>query len=229
MTTRADIIGADDVYTSTGTVRKYGLIYTSECGWIDLGHANSDGKTYECARSLWQQITRQTTYTSCLRDRTPARIKYGQTMKRRGISIGETREYDVDRELDSAEEQKSIALSIFLDVSVAFESLQSNWFFRHVSDSGYSVEDLVSNLVGFYRAVNPGVDYISICKPVPKAHALAIWDEFGAVGSRKNKTTSPVLFPNPLVECGLVRTGRLPHMLDTIKPATIGKKFRRAR
>jgi hypothetical protein len=149
-------------------------------------------------------------------------------MDRFHLTAGETRKYAVDRVLASEDEQKSIALAIFLDVSMAFEAYQANWFFRHVTDSGYSVEDLVSNLIGFYRAVNPGVDYIAICRPVSKAQALAIWDKYGAVGKTKNKATNPVLFPNPLVECGLVRTGRLPPALDKIKPAVIGKKFRRA-
>ena len=227
MSKREDILDGADLKGGDGTIRKSGLIYTSECGWIDLGHANPDGKPFQCARSLWDQMTRQTSFTTCLPHHEPARIEYGQTMKKFGIATGETRRYDVDRILDSQEEQKSIALAIFLDVSKAFEAYQANWFFKHVTDSGYSVEDLVSDLVGFYRVVNPGVDYIAACKPVPRAQALAIWDKFGAVGQTKNKEPNPVLFPNALTECGLIRTGHLPAVLDKIKPATIGKKFRR--
>ena len=229
MSKREDIIDGTEAYAGDGTIRKYGLIYTSECGWIDLGHANPDGRPFECARSLWDQITRQTSFTRCLPQNGPARIQYGQTMKKFGVSTGETRKYDVDRILASQEEQKSIALAIFLDVSKAFEAYQANWFFKHVTDSGYSVEDLVSDLVGFYRAVNPGVDYIALCKPVSKAQALAVWDTFGGVGATKNKEPNPVLFPNPLIECGLIRTGRLPAALDKIKPAQLGKKFWRVR
>src|SRR3954453_22714287 len=89
------------------------LIYTSECGWIVLGHANPEGKPFECARDLWDQMTRQTSYTRCLPQNGPARIKYGQIMKKFGISTGEMREYAVDRILASQDEQQAIALAIF--------------------------------------------------------------------------------------------------------------------
>jgi hypothetical protein len=38
MTNRSDIIDG-----SGAIGRKYGLIYTKKCGWIDLGHANPEG------------------------------------------------------------------------------------------------------------------------------------------------------------------------------------------
>ena len=38
MTKRTDIIDA-----SIASGRKYGLIYTKRCGWVDLGHANPEG------------------------------------------------------------------------------------------------------------------------------------------------------------------------------------------
>jgi hypothetical protein len=117
-------------------------------------------------------------------------------------------------------------LAIFLDVSIAFESLQANWFFRHVTNSGYSAEDLVSNLIGFYRAVHPMVNYIEMCEPVSKEQAIATWDTYGAVGSRKNYDTNPVIFPNPMNQCGFPHTGTLPPALSTMRPAVMGKNFR---
>ena len=50
MTSRSDII---DSAQAVG--RKYGLIYTKKCGWIDLGHANPDGP--DGAKNLWKRIS----------------------------------------------------------------------------------------------------------------------------------------------------------------------------
>lgn len=113
-----------------------------------------------------------------------------------------------------------------MGVSIEFESLQSNWFYRHVTSSGYSAEDLVSNLIGFYRALFPHINFIRLCEPVPKDQALAIWDTFGAVGSNKNHKAKPILYPNPLVQCGVPRSGVLPPQLDSIKPAVEGVLFK---
>lgn len=226
MTSRADIIGDSEIYTASGAIKDRGLIYTTHCGWIDLGHANPKGKGFQGAKNLWDQIKNGTMVDQCAADPTPVTVVYEQSMARYGVRSGVTRKYAVDRELASVDEQKSIALAIFLDVSIAFEALQSNWFFKHVTNSGYSVEDLVSNLISFYRAVHPSIDYVAKCQPVSREQALAVWDTFGAVGDRKNYSTNPVLFPNPLMECGLPKEGKLPPELDTIRPAVIGKKFR---
>lgn len=51
MTSRADIV---DGAEANG--RKYGLIYTRKCGWVDLGHANPAG-----ALGLWNQILNEAT------------------------------------------------------------------------------------------------------------------------------------------------------------------------
>ncbi|BBA33855.1 hypothetical protein sS8_1901 [Methylocaldum marinum] len=49
MTSRSDIIDG-----SQAIGRKYGLIYTRKCGWVDLGHANPDGP--DGAKNLWDKI-----------------------------------------------------------------------------------------------------------------------------------------------------------------------------
>jgi len=61
-----------------------------------------------------------------------------------------------------------------MDVSGEFEAFQNNWLFRKFTNSGYSAEDLVSDLIGFYRAVEPNIDYIQLCEPVSKETALYI-------------------------------------------------------
>lgn len=50
MTKRSDIIDASEAYGPDGRIRKYGLIYTERCGWVDLGHASP-----ESAQGLWSQ------------------------------------------------------------------------------------------------------------------------------------------------------------------------------
>lgn len=49
--------------------------------------------------------------------------------------------------------KKEVALRIFMEVSLGFEAMQGSWPYSWVTDSGFSAEDLTSNLIGFYRAV----------------------------------------------------------------------------
>ena len=60
MTSRSDIIDASEVYRTSGSIRDRGLIDTTECGWVDLGHANPEGKGFQGAINLWRQIRSQT-------------------------------------------------------------------------------------------------------------------------------------------------------------------------
>ncbi|GAA6167130.1 hypothetical protein [Sessilibacter corallicola] len=140
------------------------------------------------------------------------------------FKVGILKKYDIKKGLDE-NQKKSVALSIFLDVSHAFESLQSNWLFRKTTNSGYSAEDLVSNLVGFYRAVHPDKQYISICEPVSKSIALEIWDKYGEVGFNKNYSTVPYIYPIPPSKNGPMSVP-LPKELNTIKPAKQGLIFK---
>jgi hypothetical protein len=117
-------------------------------------------------------------------------------------------------------EKSRIALAIFFDVSRKFESTQNNWFFSNFTDSGYSAEDLVSNLVDFYRAFDPARDYVSLCEPVDLVTALEVWDKYGPVGAKKNYTFAPYLYPIP----GSKHDGPIcappPSFLNKIMPAT---------
>ncbi|WAK03329.1 hypothetical protein [Methylobacter sp. YRD-M1] len=213
MTKRSDIIDGSSAIGS-----KYGLIYTKKCGWIDLGHANPEG-----ANSLWQQVLKE-------KDSGGAkpgyfRVNYKQMMGRKNLfKVGILKKYDVKKGLDD-NQKKSVALSIFLDVSHAFEDLQSNWLFRQATNSGYSAEDLVSNLIGFYRAIYPGKQFISLCQPVSKAVALDIWDKYGEVGSNKNYSTIPYIYPIPPSKNGPMSM-QLSSELNIIKPAQQGVLFK---
>lgn len=222
MTKRDHIIDASEVYFADGSIRKHGLIYTRRCGWVDLGHANPAG-----AKGLWNDICRYTVANACLRDpNAEIKITYIQSMKKFGISAKESQTYLIKKQL-TRDEQKAIALAIFMNVSLAFETMQSNWYYRQFTDSGYSAEDLVSNLISFYRALHPSHDYIKECEPVSKEQALAIWDAFGPVGENKNYQFLPLVYPNPLLSCGIPSLGKLPPKLNVIIPAVAGVKFRR--
>jgi hypothetical protein len=215
MTLRSDIIDGNQAIG-----RKFGLIYTRKCGWVDLGHANPDG-----AKKLWEKILNEKDEGSG--EQGFFRIRYKQMMGNKYVKFGVQKEYDIKKKID-INEKKSVALSIFLNVSHAFESMQSRWPFRLATNSGYSAEDLVSNLIGFYRAINPNISYVQILQPVSKDLALQIWDNYGAVGSIKNYTPTPFIYPIPPAH-GWPMCGILPPALNTIKPATPGVLFKEVR
>lgn len=240
MTTRTDI----GDYAGPNASSPVRLVYTRKCGWIDLGHANPKGQGYIGASALWKQIQAKTTVDpSRSHSKDVVEVFYTQVMLKgwlkklpaetqsvlplAGWPVGRTHAFHVRRYLSSEAEQKSIALAIFLDVSIAFESLQSNWFYKMLTDSGFSAEDLVSNLIGFYRAVQPGVDYVGLCEPVSKDQALAIWDKYGPVGGRKNQSTRPILFPDGASNNDAPAQAVLPSFLNVIRPAVMGQKFNR--
>lgn len=106
--------------------------------------------------------------------------------------------------------------------------MQSGWPFRWATNSGFSAEDIVSNWIGFYRAVNPNVPYLQILQPTSKEVAFQIWDRYGAVGSNKNHSTTPFLYPIPPAHGGPM-CGIMPPELNTIKPATPGVLFKEVR
>jgi hypothetical protein len=216
MTSRLDIV---DGTQAAGKI--YGLIYTRRCGWVDLGHANPDGP--DGAKMLWDKILNE-------KDEGGGesgffRITYKQMMGNKYIKMGIQKRYDIKKDI-SVNDKKSVALSIFLDVSYAFESMQSGWPFRWVTNSGYSAEDLVSDLISFYRAVNPNVPYIQVFQPVSKDLALKIWDRYGPVGNNKNYTMAPFLYPVPPAQGGPM-CGILPPELNAIRPAKSGGFFMR--
>lgn len=215
MTSRSDII---DGTQAMG--RKYGLIYTKKCGWIDLGHANP-----ESAADLWNRIKLES--PEAAKGAEHFRVSYKQMMGRKNFKLGVRKTYKIKAGL-GIDEKKSVALSIFLGVSHTFESMQSSWPFRLVTNSGYSAEDLLSNLLGFYRAVNPSINYLMICEPVSKSDALKIWDKYGPVGDNKNYEPAPYLYPIPPASGGPM-CGTLPRALSTIQPAKPGTLFEEVR
>ncbi len=201
-----------------------GLIYTCNCGWIDLGHLNPENARMEIgAANLWKQMLSegpaavdfpcgpapshgpaatvahylvmpgrcdQDPYYKFSDGSTGFKVHYRQDHAGYPTKPGREGRYIVRHGL-TTEQKKSVALAIFMEVSHRFEDLQS--YFGLITDSGYSQEDLVSNLIGFYIGIGElsRQDALSACHPVSDETAYAIWDGEGAVGSNKNPRWDP--------------------------------------
>lgn len=201
MTTRADI--------DQGR-----LIYTEHLGWIDKGHAKGDD-----ARALWGQLLSEPDNPLL---KNYFLVNYSQAMGKTfsGISVrtGIHAQWKVKKGL-SIETKRSIALSMMFYVSLKFEGLQSNALFSRVTDSGFSCEDLVSNLLGFYSVVLPR-NYMALIRPKPKEYARKIWDYYGPVGRYKNNELKAIIFPDPerFPNNAYPYKRSLPSYLSSIKP-----------
>lgn len=151
-------------------IEKSRLVYTQEIGWIDRNHALGGD-----ARSLWAQLLTENT-TPYYKDY--FLVSYDQLMGKFFIKMGVTSCWLVKKGLRE-EDKKSIALSIMFYISTLFETHQGRFLFSGLlgSDSGFSGEDLISNLLGFYSVIEPR-DYWSLIKPVPTETALRIWDHY---------------------------------------------------
>lgn len=212
MTTRSDIIDNSNRFITRNT--QYGLVYTENLGWIDLGHAHPAG-----AERLWQQMTMPSGGSNDWFE-----VNYHQSMSKKIAGMYTTtgiyRRFLVRRGL-SEQVLKGVALSIFLNTSHQFESLQDFWPYISITDSGYSAEDLVSNLFGFCQAVNYA-DYTPFLDICSKEKAYRIWDYYGPVGQFKNRSVLPLLFPDPKDKCIKHQPfqGHLPAFMGFIEPVS---------
>jgi hypothetical protein len=172
---------------SKAAASKGGLVYTEVLGWIDLGHAQGTD-----IRNLLSKINQgeesgqeryNVTYSQGMSD--PYRIVRSGKFITWRIKKGRTQH-----------ERISIALAMMMAVAQKFEAFQDSFPNNLVTDSGFSGEDLVSDLLGFYRVVsiqNP----FPLLRPVSKEEALKRWDYYGKIGSFKNDRFTPLLFPDP--------------------------------
>ncbi|GAA0521337.1 hypothetical protein GCM10009414_33320 [Tatumella terrea] len=115
-------------------------------------------------------------------------------------------------------EQKSIALAMMMTMARKFEAFQGSFPHNLVTDSGFSGEDLVSDLPGFYRVVSIQNPFPQLL-PVSKDEALKSRDYYGKIGSWKNETFQPLLFPDPeKFPYSRPRKGMLPPFMRTVVP-----------
>ena len=187
----------------------YGLIYTEALGWIDLGHAQGTD-----IRKLLNSIDAGESSGQDEYD-----ITYSQSMvdPTKTMKMGKFITWRIKRGR-SYHERKSIALAMMMSLSRKFEGLQDSFVISLITDSGFSGEDLVSDLLGFYRVVsiqNP----FEILRPVSKDEALKRWDYYGKIGNWKNYGFSPLLFPDPeKFPNAKPRKGYLPNFMQTVPP-----------
>ncbi|WP_061800042.1 hypothetical protein [Serratia ficaria] len=188
-----------------------GLVYTEVLGWIDIDHARGDDirtllRTIDAGEASGQERY-DVTYSQSMTDPTKT-LKMGKFIKWR-IRRGRT-----------YAERRRIALAMMMSLAVKFEGLQASFPINLVTDSGFSGEDLVSDLLGFYRVVsiqNP----FQFLRPVSKDAALKRWDFYGKIGAWKNQGFTPLLFPDPeRFPHARPRKGTLPAFMRTITPWT---------
>ncbi|KFC07718.1 hypothetical protein GTGU_01678 [Trabulsiella guamensis ATCC 49490] len=217
MSNRADIV--DGMLATTNT---HGLVYTEELGWIDLGHAQ--GNDARILKRKLEQESFSKHYQKYNDWYYP--IHYYQEMVKRTIILGKDLRFHTGvqtnimvRSCLSPSMKARVALTLMYGTAKRFEAWQDSILFNWYTDSGFSVEDLVSDLVGFYRVFGSGPDPLWLAKPVSYTTAVQIWDAYDPIGKYKNKKFSPYLFPaKPPFKYGEPIKKTLPSWLNYIKP-----------
>ncbi|MDX6018868.1 hypothetical protein SIL08_00970 [Scandinavium sp. V105_16] len=206
MSKRSDILEPSE-WIST---KRTGLVYSEVLGWIDLGHAQG-GDITKLLGNINQGESGLGAYYQ---------VEYSQKMYVLDHSAGTGKfiRWKIKKGL-SLNEIHSIALSMMFACAAKFESYQSQWFFSWYTDSGFSGEDLSSDLLGFYRVVYPG-NYQKRLKLISKKDALKRWDHYGAIGNYKNKGFLPLLFPDPDKNPAINKPvqGELPNFMKLVQP-----------
>ncbi|WP_369012180.1 hypothetical protein SM114_05095 [Erwinia pyrifoliae] len=189
--------------------RPRGLVYTEVLGWVDLGHAQGTD-----IRDLLSQISRG---ESSGKDFYDVRYSQGMTSAYGLFRSGKVMTWRI-RSGRPHWEQKSIALAMMMTMARKFEAFQGSFPNTLVTDSGFSGEDLVSDLLGFYRVVSVQNPF-GVLRPVSKEEALKRWDYYGKIGRWKNETFQPLLFPDPeKFPHSRPHKGLLPPFMRTIVP-----------
>ncbi|MCG8156949.1 hypothetical protein JMY81_11910 [Brenneria goodwinii] len=207
MSSRRDIIDG----AQFDTLRN-GLVYTEVLGWIDMGHARGDDIKALFHQFQIGEISNNPHYT----------IVYDQNMYigrfNRCIGVGKYTKWVIQKGR-TTDEINRIMLAMMMITASNFEGLQSLRHFSWYTDSGFSGEDLASDLFGFYKTLIPS-RYSHHVKPVSYESALRRWDYYGPVGVNKNRGFTPIIYPDPQNPC--VRHSpyrkQLPHFMTWIKP-----------
>ncbi|TBW39880.1 DUF4157 domain-containing protein [Azotobacter chroococcum] len=159
--------------------------FSTNCGWIDWGHAMPGFAQELIARVQQASDALKTGGTGTgLSPRMTAK-KYGIIFSSASMEIVLARPLTADEVL-------AVSLSILKNVSMIFETQQewTDWF----SGSAFSQEDLPSNLIGFYRATNSRgftIDQIKqYCDAQDVDTSLKEFDK--PSDFQKNRTFSPI-------------------------------------
>ncbi len=203
------------------------LIYTCNYGWLDLGHVQSNQlphNRYASPAYLWRDILEERGVVVGKHiDR--HLVLYRQKMSKFGFGDRFQKVYSIQKGLP-LDRKRAVALAIYMEVSLGFENLQMGLLTSLFTDSGFSEEDLVSNLIGFNKILYGGLDLRTLCRPVSTQASLKVWDTFGAVGKHKNTSFSPKF--HACDECKTVHgilIPKFPSIFNSIRPAQKGEEF----
>lgn len=117
------------------------LIYTCNCGWIDIGHLVSVEKPsnrHASAAYLWKDVSLERGLQVTGKPDHHL-VMYRQGMRKFGLSRDFTKFYFIRKGLPLAT-QRSVALAIFKEVSLGFEDVQAS--LSAFTDSGFSEEEI---------------------------------------------------------------------------------------
>jgi hypothetical protein len=201
------------------------IVYTKNYGWVDMTHAFTPSKRdYVSAVSLWKQIDEELGEKITVSSSEGHLVIYKQDAKVLPLvpPIGITRYYWVKNGL-SQQEKKEIALRIFEEVSVAFETLQG---FAFWSGSSFEPADLPSNILGFYMAVEPELTkekIIKLIEPLTPNQSLDVYRQYDGTFTEdkyKNRSFTPVSFPNKYAPNKV----QIPAHLKSIKQTQVSEK-----
>lgn len=163
--------------------------FSSNCGWIDWGHADGGLATrliaaVRSASSALQTAGTAATATTGQFTTDPMRSQaLGIVLSSASLRVKLLRPLSTSEVLE-------VALSIFKTLSIAFET-QQEWT-DFLGDSAFAQEDLPSNLLGFYRAARGFnlADIERFCGAMDVTASVAEYDRNHSF--RKNRTFSPV-------------------------------------
>jgi hypothetical protein len=203
--------------------------YSCNCGWIDWPHAGPGAARKILARVYYDSLDVPEGFSNEYKV-----IKVSMNW----WAFGSVEELYVVRKWMSPDVERSIALAMFMDLSERVEDIQSDPIIEGLFHSGYSEEDLHSNLIGFYTVVlhprysvpETGEDtgeemegsaqkeYVKdICTVLNKEDSLIIFDEYGEF--QKVRTwENPRLKSSCYIDgkCGLTRAW--PSIFRSIRP-----------
>ncbi|NIF20719.1 hypothetical protein [Candidatus Pantoea multigeneris] len=186
-----------------------GLVYTEVLGWVDLGHARGE--------DIKKLLRKMDEGEASIEEYYEVTYSQGMTAPYNLLRAGKMETWLIKKGRPLWE-RKSIALAMMMKLARKFEAFQNSFPYYHATDSGFSGEDLPSDLLGFYRAVTTPNPF-SLLRPVSKAEALKRWDYYGKIGDWKNDSFCPLLFPDPeKFRNARPRKGVLPSFMNTIVP-----------
>lgn len=226
---KVEIEGLEGEKTNNGTdiqdeyseaILNKDILFSRNYGWVDYTHAFTNTKRddpYIGVESLWDQLKNEPKKEQIYLGYYS--VNYKQDVKIAGISIGIERQYLVKPGL-SLEERKSVALSIFQDVSMRFEALQG---LHPTSGSSFEPADLPSNMISFYRTVEGYTEsqLSKILDFVEPSQAIEVYNAYpGTFTDKKykNYSFSPKRFESKYTS----ENFGIPSELNTIKPMNIG-------